>query len=216
MELKTAKRDISPGATRELRERGMITAELYGHQLENVHLAVSERDFIRIFKEAGENTVINLLIDERPQPALIYDYKKDPLTDKFLSVDFYAVRMDEKITASVPIEFVSEAPAVKEKGGVLVKAMDEAEVEALPANLPQKLSVDLSVLIDVGQSLFVKDIETKGDFKIVVDQETVVATVSEAGAPEEEEGPTSVEEVAVESEEKKAERQTKKEEPQSA
>lgn len=215
MELQTIKRDILGKKVKTLRRQGLLPAELYGRGIENVHLAVPLHDFKKIFREAGESTVINLIVDGKLRPVLIYDYQIDPLTEDFRSVDFYEVRMDEKITAAVPIKFLGEAPAVKEKGGVLVKAMDEVEVEALPANLPHELTVDLTSLTEIGQSLFVKDIKDEGDFKILVDPETVVATISEPGV-EEEEAPVSVEEVLVESELKRAERQqAEKEQPSS-
>jgi large subunit ribosomal protein L25 len=90
---------------------------------------------------------------------------------------------------------------------MLVRAMEEAEVEALPANLPHKLIVDVSGLTEIGQSVFVKDIQTKGNFRILVSPETVIATVSEI--PEEEEAASvSVESVVVEGEEKRAEKKS--------
>jgi len=209
MELKTVKREVLGRKVKSLRAKGWLPAELYGRGTKNEHISVLINDFKSVFKRAGESTVINLIVDDKPRPVLIYDYKINPLTHDFQSVDFYEVKMDEQITATTPIVFVGEAPAVKEKGGVLIKAMDEIEVEALPANLPHELIVDLNSLTEIGQSLFVKDIKIKGDFKILVDLETVVATISEPGVEEEEEAPISVEEVLVESELKKSERKQK-------
>jgi large subunit ribosomal protein L25 len=207
MELKATKRDILGGKTRNLRKQGLVPAELYGRAAENLHLSVSEKDFRRVFAEAGESTIIDLEVDGEIYPVLVNDFQKDPISRNFISVDFYRVRMDEKISAPVDIEIVGEAPAVKEKGGMLVRAMEEAEVEALPANLPHKLIVDVSGLTEIGQSVFVKDIQTKGNFRILVSPETVIATVSEI--PEEEEAASvSVENVVVEGEEKRAEKKS--------
>ncbi len=207
MELKATKRDILGGKTRNLRKQGLVPAELYGREVENLHLSVSEKDFRRVFAEAGESTIIDLEVDGEIYPVLVNDFQKDPISRNFISVDFYRVRMDEKISAPVDIEIVGEAPAVKEKGGMLVRAMEEAEVEALPANLPHKLIVDVSGLTEIGQSVFVKDIQTKGNFRILVSPETVIATVSEI--PEEEEAASvSVESVVVEGEEKRAEKKS--------
>jgi large subunit ribosomal protein L25 len=207
MELKATKRDILGGKTRNLRKQGLVPAELYGREAENLHLSVSEKDFRRVFAEAGESTIIDLEVDGEIYPVLVNDFQKDPISRNFISVDFYRVRMDEKISAPVDIEIVGEAPAVKEKGGMLVRAMEEAEVEALPANLPHKLIVDVSGLTEIGQSVFVKDIQTKGNFRILVSPETVIATVSEI--PEEEEAASvSVENVVVEGEEKRAEKKS--------
>ncbi|HQA96090.1 MAG TPA: 50S ribosomal protein L25, partial [Candidatus Colwellbacteria bacterium] len=184
-----------------------VPAELYGHDTDNLHLAVLASDLRKVFGEAGGNVVVDLEIEGVKHPVLIHDTSVDPLSDEFKSVDFYKVRMDEEIVSSVPLEFVGIAPAVKDLGGILVKAMDEVEVEALPANLPKALEIDVSGLIELGQSLFVKDIPVRGDFKIVVDPETVIATISEP-KEEVEVAPATVESVVVETEEKKAARES--------
>ncbi len=215
MELIAQKREILGKKTKNLRKEGFIPAELYGHGIENLHLAVKAAEFKRAFNEAGKNIIVSLMVDGVLHSVLIHDYQNDYLTGEFLNIDFYEVRMDEKISASVPIEFTEEAPAVKEKGAILVKVMNEVEVEALPQNLPSKLVVDLSVLTEIGRSLFVKDIKTKGDFEILVDSETVIATASEM-MPEEEIKPVvTVEEVVVETDLKKTERELGKKETES-
>lgn len=140
---------------------------------------------------------------------MINDFQENPLTNKISHIDFYQVRMDEKITASIPLVFIGEAPAVKEQGGILVKSMHEIEVEALPADLPHHIEVDLGNLSDIGASVYVKDLKVNKGVKLLIEPETVVATVSEATKEEEiAVGPTSVEEVKVEGEEKKKEEES--------
>jgi large subunit ribosomal protein L25 len=205
MELKAEKRTILGGKTAKLREKGFVPAELYGRLTDNIHLTVAENDFRKVFAEAGESTIVELDVSGEKYPVLIADIQRDPLQDRFLAVDFYRVRMDEKIAAPVEIELVGEAPALKEKGRMLVRAMDEVEVEALPANLPHRLEVDIGGLTEIGQSVFVKDILTKGDFRVLVEPETVIATISEI-KEEEEVKPVDLESVVVEGEEKRAEK----------
>src|SRR4051812_15303464 len=98
MELKVELREKT-GTLSSLRKKGLIPAEFYGHNTPNQHVAVRKDDFRKIFREAGENTVIDLTIGSDKQPALIYDIQEDHLTGEILHVDFYKVRMDEKITA---------------------------------------------------------------------------------------------------------------------
>jgi len=195
-----------------LRKQGLIPAELYGHGLTNLHLAVDAKEFRKVFKEAGENTVVNLVIGKEKRPALIHDIQRNHLHDTVSHIDFYQVRMDEEIKANVPIEFVGDAPAVKEQGGILNKSMDEIEVEALPGDLPHRLTVDLSVLTELNQSIYVKDISVPKGVRVMVDPETAVATVTEKMKEEEiaPAAPVDVSTVKVESEEKKAERDKEK------
>lgn len=201
-----------------MRQQGMIPAELYGRGLKNLHLSVPTKDFLKVFKEAGTNTVVNLLLDkdlsaggQERHPALVYEVKKDYLTDEIMHVDFYQVRMDEKIKAKVPIEFEGEAPAVKDKGGILNKAMSEIEVESLPADLPRRLLVNLSTLDDLNKSIYVREIKVPQAVKVLVDPETVVVTVTPPVVEEEKvEAPVDIGAVKVEDEEKKAERAVEK------
>ena len=212
MELTVQNRKKFGKATKTLRRQGLIPAELYGHGVENLHLNMSAKEFQKVFKQAGESTLINLVLGGEQRPAMIHDINVDPITDEVLSVDFYQVRLDERIKVKVPLNFIGDSPAVKDKGGVLVKAVQELEVEALPGNLPHSLDVDISLIQDIGGNIHVKDIKLGGDVKILANDVTVVAAVIEkvseeavAAAPE-----VTVESVKVETEEKKVERQAKK------
>ncbi len=211
MDLSVQTRGKFGKAVKTLRREGLIPAELYGHGVKNMHLAVPAKDFLKVFKEAGTNTVVNLLVDKERRSALIYDVRRDYLSDDVVHIDFYQVRMDEKIKTKIPLEFLGESLAVKEKGGILNRAMLEVEVEALPADLPHRLSVELALLDDLNKSAYVKDIKVPGGVKILIDPETVIATVAPPVAEEENvEAPVDVSAVKVETEEKKAEREAEK------
>lgn len=213
MDLIVQTRDKFGKAVKALRRGGFVPAELYGRDISNVHLAVSMKDFMKVFREAGANTVVHLVLNSEKRPVLIHDVEKDYLTNEVSHVDFYQVRMDEKIKARVPIEFTGEAPAVKEKGGILNKAMSEIEVEALPADLPHRLHVDLGTLDELNKSLYVKDLRVSPKAKLLVELETVIVTVTPPSVEEEKapETPIDVTAVKVEDEEKKAERAAEKE-----
>ncbi len=221
MDLLVQKREKFGKQVKALRREGLIPAELYGHGLLNVHLAVPARDFGKAFKEAGTNTVVTLIIDKEKKPALIYDVAHDALSGEVAHVDFYQVRMDEKIKAKVPLMFVGESAAVKEKGAILNKSMSEVEVEALPQDLPHSFAVSLSLLDDIGKSAYVRDLAVPETVKLLIDGNTAIVTATPP-APKEEEKPVEevvpdVSEVKVETEEKKAERVTEKvEKPEKA
>ncbi|MCK9187478.1 MAG: 50S ribosomal protein L25 [Candidatus Colwellbacteria bacterium] len=188
-----------------LRESGFIPAEIYGKEAKNIHISLPIKEFLKVFKEAGENTIINLKAGDNTHSVLVHDYQVDPVTRDFLSVDFLEVKMDEKITAPIPLSFIGESPAVEEQDAVLIKSMDEIEVEALPANLPHEIEIDISVLKELDQSIYVRDISVSGDYEIVTDADNVIATASTPEEEVEEEGPTSIEDIVTEGEEKRAE-----------
>lgn len=213
MDLQVQSRVQLGKAVQALRKKGIIPAELYGHGFENQHLEIQGRDFEKVFAEAGENTVITLIAENVKTPAIVYDVQRDYLTGEIIHADLYRVRMDEKITAHVPIEFIGEAPGVKEHGGVLNKTLSEIEVEALPGDLPRSFEIDVSVLTDIDQSIYVKDLNVSDKVTVIPDQETVIVTLTPP-APEEEQAPVpepiDVSTIKVEGEEKRAEREAEK------
>ncbi|MEK7181366.1 MAG: 50S ribosomal protein L25 [Patescibacteria group bacterium] len=210
MELTVQKREKLGKASKGLFKQGLIPAEVYGHGFKNEHLAVLGKEFIKVFKEAGENTIVNLNVGGEKWPALIYEVQKGRTLGEVTHVDFYRVTMTEKITTKVPLEFIGESPAVREKLGILNKSMDEIEVEALPADLPRRIEVDLGLLVDLSSNIYVKDLKVSPKVKVLVDPETTVATMVAVKEEEVVKGPTDVSEVKVEVEEKKAERDSEK------
>src|SRR3989338_9910596 len=106
MELKVKERTIFGKKVKTLRRKGLIPAELYGHDIKNKHLSVPEKEFSKIYKDAGEYTIINAITEENEKiPVLISDVAYDNLHGRILSIDLRQVRMDEKIETKVPIEF---------------------------------------------------------------------------------------------------------------
>ncbi len=160
------------------RNEGLIPAVLYGHGVESRAIELDHRLFTRAFREAGENTIIALSVDgEAAVSVLVKDAELHPTTNRYIHADFFQVRMDEKIEAAVPIEFVGEAPAVREQGGVLVRALDEVEVVALPADLPHTIEADLSKLVTFDDVIKVADLPVAEGVEIRNDTEAVVALV---------------------------------------
>ena len=143
-------------------------------------------DFKRLIKKSGESTVIDLRIDEKDnRNVLIYDTQKDPVKDSYIHIDFFQVRMDEEIETEVELEYVGEAPAVKELGGVLVKNIDAIEVKCLPADLPSSITVDISSLKTFEDRITLGDLNISKKIELSIDLETVIVLVSEPRSEEE-------------------------------
>jgi large subunit ribosomal protein L25 len=211
MDLAVKERAVLGKKVTALRREGFIPAELYGHGVRNAHLSVSVKDFAKAYAAAGENTVITLAVGTEKVPAIIYHVERHYLSGQPMSVDFYQVRMDEKIKTHVPIDFVGESAAVREKGAVVNKAMTEIEVEALPNDLPHKLTVDLSALDDIDKTIYVRDIAVPAGVTLLIEGGTAVATATAPRVEEEVVAPVAdVSEVKVEAEEKVAERAAQK------
>lgn len=186
MELVATKREQFGKATKALRAKGFLPAELYGHGVENAHLSVAAKEFKKVFKVAGESTMIELVVEGKKRPVMIHEVITDPISDEITGIDFYQVRLDEKLKIKVPLTFVGESAGVKEKQGILVKAVSEIEVEALPQAIPHSLEVDISKLTDIGSSFHVKELPVPKDVKVLADSEFVIATITARMTEEEE------------------------------
>jgi large subunit ribosomal protein L25 len=211
MDLSVQTREITGKKVRMLRRLGLVPAELYGHGLKNQHLSVPAKEFAKVFKEAGANTVLTLVAENGKHSAIIHDVQKDYLSGDIVHIDFHEVRMDEKITAKIPLEFVGISAVVKEKGGILNKSITELEVEALPNDLPHRLTVDLALLDELNKTIYVRDLAIPKGVTVLIDVETAIATATPPMAEEVVETPVDVTAVKVETEEKKAERAAGKE-----
>lgn len=202
-----------------LRKNGIVPAVVYGGGQKAEAVEVSLGEFQKVWSEAGESSLIELDLDGQKNNVLIKDVQLDPLKDMPIHVDFYAVRMDKPIQAMVPIKFTGESAAVKNLGGSLVKVMHEIEVEALPANLPSELTVDVSGLANFGDRFLVKNLQLPEGVRVLANPEDIIVLVEEPKAAEEvpAEAP-SVEDIEVigkkgKAEEEAAEGKTAEEKP---
>jgi len=171
---------------KKLRSQGILPAVLYGPKTETLSLEVDEKDFEKIFQEAGESSLISLEIDKKKFLVLIHAIEIDAISKKTIHVDFYQPRLDEEISAEVPLVFIRESVAVKELGGTLIKNMHEIEVKALPQNLPHEIKVDLEKLKTFQDNILIKDLIIPQGVRILKGPDEMVALVSQKVKVEEE------------------------------
>ena len=200
----------------QLREQGWLPAVVYGRGFKNKVIAVRYSDFEKIYRQTDGTSLFDLVIEEEePIKVIIADVQNDALSGKIVHIDFHQVRMDEKINTGIELEFINESPAVKNLGGILVKALDIIEVSCLPSDLISKIQVDLAQLIAIDSVIRVKDLALPNGLEVHTEPETVVALVEEQQKIIEETKPTgaSVEtDMAKQAEtEKKSETETKRE-----
>lgn len=185
LELKAEARQITGKKVSGLRQAGFIPAVLYGRGIDSVNISVNSKEFNRTLKEAGGSTLLSLNVDNEKHNVVIHELARDPLSGQVIHVDFFEVRMDEKMKSSVPLVFVGESAAVKAEGGILVKPLQEVELEALPQDLPKEIQVDISPLQTFDDKIYVKDLKVSGSIKILSDPEDMVASVAPPRSEEE-------------------------------
>lgn len=169
-----------------LRTDEKIPAVVYGAIAEPKTVSVDYREFVRVYKEAGESSIVALKMDDGSSlNVLIQDIQTDPLRDEVIHADFRAVDMNKPLEAEIPVEFIGESSAVKNLGGTLVHALSHVLVRALPANLPPELTVDLSKLATFDDVIRVSDIAVADGVEILIDGDETVAAVQEPRSEEE-------------------------------
>ena len=174
---------------------------IYGKDVKSTSVEIAVKDFLEVFKKAGETSIVELELGNDKKPVLIHNVQKNPVTDSIIHVDFYQVNLKQKVTANIPVELVGESPAEKQALGTVVQYLTEIEVEALPTDLPDKFEIDATIFTEVDKAFLVKNLKVdKTKVELKVDSEQIIAKV-EALKVEEEPTPEPVAEVPAEGEE---------------
>ena len=201
-----------------MRQQGLLPAVVFGKETGSIPITLDQKSFEKVYEEAGESTLVDVEIaaDGNGQrqalqlhKVLISEVDLDPISDQIVHANLHAVSLTEKATATIPIEITGESPIVKAGEGMLLILLDEVEVEALPQDLPPKITLDISGLIEIDQSLAVKDLPVDRS-KVEIQQELqdLVVKVEHAEMAEEEE--EEEKEVTVEGVEVTTEKKEKK------
>ena len=161
-----------------LRREGVLPGVVFGLHKDSTPVQTDMKEFERGYKRWGNTTLVNLEgLSGGEQPALIHEVTRSTLSGQLLHVDFLRVSLTEKVHAAVPIHFVGESPAVK-GGGVLVHAKSEINVEAFPQDIPHAIEADLSPLLEIDDSIYVRDLRVEtGKVEILDDGDELVVRV---------------------------------------
>lgn len=185
---------------KKLREAGRLPAVVYGPKEESKALTLDKATFEKTLKEGVESTIITLTGLTEDTEVLLHEVAFDPAKGGPTHVDFYAIERGKELTTDVPLEYVGEAPAVKQ-GGSLTKVLHEIEVTCRPSVLPQQIEVDVSVLENFEAQIQIKDLKVPEGVKVENDPEDVVALVQEV-VEEVDETPEEIDMDAIEVEER--------------
>jgi large subunit ribosomal protein L25 len=209
--LKAEIRQVFGKKVKKLRKKGFIPANIFGKDFKSKAITIDAKEFAKVYKKVKETGVLYLEIEKETLPVLIASVQKHPVTHQLLHVDFKKVDLTQKTQAEVPVEIVGQAPAVLEKGGVLLTLTQSLLVEALPEEIPQSIKIDISILKDIGQEIKVANLPTSSTYQILTEKEKVIVSAvahkEESVTPETQ--PTTAPEIITEK--KESEKETKEE-----
>jgi large subunit ribosomal protein L25 len=181
LELEVSKRAITGKKVRFLRRGGLIPCNIYGYGMDSMPVQAEVRKLAHVLSRAGGTDLISLKMKnvDSPGKVLIREIQRNPMTGEPIHVDFYQVRMTEKLKANVPLVFIGEAPAMKLKNVSLMHALTSLHIEALPDDLPHNIEVDISSLAVPEDAMHVKDLKIGDKITVLTDPDQMIIKVSE-------------------------------------
>jgi large subunit ribosomal protein L25 len=169
------------GGVKKLRTSGRVPAVIYGRQQQPQNLEVSLVELENLIHHSvSENVLVDLAVKDDPRPkrlALMQDVQHHALSGKMLHVDFHEVAENEKVTIMVPVETTGEASGVKNSGGVLEHVLFKIKVRALPKDLPEIITVDVTSL-EIGQAIHIGDIKPGPGVEVLGEKHVSVIAVA--------------------------------------
>lgn len=180
IELTCKTREVLGKKVAALRRQGITPVHLFGHGIDSLTLECDSVQLQRVLAESGGTRLIDLKVGKAKQPkkVLVREVQRNPIRGDLLHVDFYQVRMEEKVRLEIPIVLVGEAPALKQKGNVLAHELTSLNIECLPDAIPNRIEVDLSPLAEEGDAIHVKDITVAAGITVIDHPDQLVARVS--------------------------------------
>lgn len=179
---------------RALRREGLLPAVLYGPHMKPIIISMDAHSSSRTLKHMTASSLVTIELEGKEYPALVREKQRNFITNILLHVDFQVVSMTETLRTKVGIQLVGEAPVVDTLDAILINGLEELEVECLPQDLPERIEVDISTLVNVGDGIYVRDIHVSGKVEILDDMnEMIVLASSTYEEPEPEAEMTEVE-----------------------
>jgi large subunit ribosomal protein L25 len=179
------KRNVTGKHVKKMRLEGFLPAVIYGPGIkEPTPIQMDLRDASKILRGISPSTIVTLDLDGEEIETLVRDAQFQILRGGLVHVDFLALVTGELVRTDVNVELFGEAPAVKEHFALITSGLDSLEVEALPKDLPELIRVDISSLLEVGDSITVQDLVLPEGVTMLEDPETMIAVASAPSAEE--------------------------------
>ena len=183
--LQATKRDVIGKQVKALRREGKLPAVIYGRHTEPISINLDLRTASVALAKATSSSLVTIDVEGTDHLALVREKQRDYIKNVLLHVDFLAVSLTEKLRTRVAVHFVGISLAVKDFNAVLVHNLEELEVECLPADLPERIDVDLSALAKPGEGIRVRDVHVSDKVRLLADPDTMVAVATFAKVEEE-------------------------------
>ena len=185
--LVASKRVVTGKKVNALRRAGSLPAVLYGHNFAPQPISLNLKETTAILQKISGSSIITIDLDGNEHAALVREKQRDFVKNVLLHVDFQTVSLTEKLRTEVAIILEGIAPAVKDFNAMIGNGISEIEVECFPQDLPESIKVDISILKEIGDAIYVKDLPVPANVEFLTDGEELVAITSAVKEEKEEE-----------------------------
>jgi large subunit ribosomal protein L25 len=185
--LKAVKRTVTGKQVKALRRAGQLPAVIYGRHVEPISISLEAHTAGLVFAKLTSSTLVTIDVEGEEYAALVREKQRDFIKGNLTHIDFLALDLTEMIRTKVRLTFTGVSSAVKDFSAVLVHRMEAFEVECLPSNLPERITVDISSIKEIGNSIRVSEIPLPENVTVLDDSDDIViiATLAKEEAPEE-------------------------------
>jgi len=189
--IEAQKRTITGKKVGALRRQGILPGIIYGRirkdQIEPIPIQLDMHVASLIIRKMTGSSLVTLDVEGEKYPVILREAQRDIIYGTLRHVDFMAVSLSEKLQTSVSIELIGQAPAEINMAAVVVTGISELEIECLPQDLPERIEVDATTLVDIDSAIYVKDLNLPPNIDVLSDPEELIAGVTYVIIEEEEE-----------------------------
>ena len=176
--IKATKRDVAGKQVKALRREGQLPAVIYGKHTEPINVSLDAHSASLALSKVTSSSIVTIDLEGKEYPTLVREKQRDYIKNRLLHVDFLAVSLTEKLRATVSLHFFGVSTAVKDYSAVMVHNLEQFHVECLPADLPERIEVDIAQLARVGDAIRVRDVAVSDKIRVLENPDTVVAVAS--------------------------------------
>lgn len=162
---------------------------MIGHGIDSLSLQCDTANLRQVLEQAGSTHLVDLKIgkERKNRSVLVKDVQVEPMSGEILHVDFYEVKMKDKVKMDVPLLTIGESPLLKLKGNILVQDVHSVSVECLPADIPDHFEINLEELVEVGQTVRVGDLTVPEEVSVMNEDDQMILKIVAQALPKEEE-----------------------------
>lgn len=189
--IEAQKRTVKGKKVGALRRQGILPGIIYGkigkEQIDPIAIQLDLHEVSQTIKKLTASSLVTIDVDGETYPAILREVQRDIIYGTLRHVDFMAVSLSETLQTAVPVELIGQAPAEINMAAVVVTGISELEIECLPQDLPERIEVDATVLVDIDSVIYVKDLDLPENISVLTDPDELIAGVTYVTIEEEEE-----------------------------